>query len=263
MKRALVSVASLLVVVLAASNLFAQVPDASSEPAPPPASAVPETPPAPPPVALDRPAAHGVPRYDFIRINAGLRMGYIPNRAFDAFSSNDVLPQFSLDATYPLLKRDRLVLGVGLGWDVGGHSDTVRGLPSSINTQRFSAVIEGRYNVTPWLFAFGKLAPGAAVMTAHLKDPSVPDDLSATGWAFSGDASIGASVLMGPRSSSPKRVVRFWLTPEIGYAYTTAASIDVNPNRNPDLVVGSDAPTNLHALALSGFFWRASMGTTF
>jgi hypothetical protein len=267
MKRSAVIVSTLLGASLLASPAMAQ-----DEPQPAPQTPLPPPPtvivanPAPPPMTPDTPAAQrpeGAPRYDLIRINAGARIGYIGNSGFDTYSSNDVLPQFSIDGTFPLLTSGKLVLAAGAGWDVGGRSDSIRGLTSSLGVHRFYVPIEGRYHFKPWLYGFGKSAPGAAAMMASVKDPSVPDTISATGWAFSADASIGASVLMGPRSNMDKRTIRFWLTPEIGYGFTTKASLNMNPNRDQEFALGSDESTTMRALALNGFFWRASVGTTF
>lgn len=214
-------------------------------------------------VEPDRRMSEGPARYDFIRANAGFKIGYVPNRGFDTFASNDVLPQFSIDATYPLLKRGKLVLGVGLGWDVGGSTDKVRGFESSMTAHRLYVPVEGRYHVKPWLYGFGKIAAGVAVMTASVKDGTVPSDLSATGWAFSADASVGASILLGSHKHLDKRALRFWATPELGYAYTTDAPLKASSGRDDNAVLGTDESTNLRALALSGFFWRASIGATF
>ena len=224
-----------------------------------------------PAASPDRPPAEGPPRYDLIRINMGLRVGHQPaaltgdgpSRGFDTFASNDVLAQFSIDGTYPILTRGRLVLGAGVGWDVGGRSATVRGLESSLTAHRLYVPVEGRYHFGPGLFVFGKLAPGAVAALMSVSDPSSPNELSGTGWAFAADASIGGSILLGPRQRMDKRTVRFWLTPEIGYAYTTNAPIRPNPGRAEKDVLGSDENTQLGRLALSGIFWRASVGTTF
>jgi len=223
------------------------------------------------PASADRAPAEGQPRYDLVRINMGLRVGHqpaaltgeAPSRGFDTFASNDVLAQFSIDGTVPIVTRGRLVLGAGLGWDVGGRSATVRGLDSSLTAHRLYVPIEGRYHFWPGLFVFGKVSPGAAIALASVKDGSAPSELSGSAWAFSADASIGGSILLGPRQRMDKRAVRFWLTPEIGYAYTTNASIRLNPNRAESEVLGSDENAQLGKLALSGIFWRASVGTTF
>jgi hypothetical protein len=233
--------------------------------APPPSEpAAPVSAPSPAEPARDEgPRPEGLPRHDLVRVNLGLRVGYLPGRGFDAFSTDDVLPQWSIDATYPVLTRRRLVVGVGLGWDFGGSSATFRGLDASLRIHRLYAPIEGRYYLAPALAVFGKIAPGAAVALASVQDPSAPSELSASGWAFSADASAGASILLGPRARYDRRQPRVWLTPEIGYAFTTKASLRLNPDRDAEGVLGHDEDASLRSLALSGFFWRASVGMTF
>ena len=222
-------------------------------------------PPAPANEAIpDRPTApEGPPRYDTIHVNLGFRVGYVPSRAFDTFASNDVLAQSSIDGTYPLLTRGKLVLAAGLGWDFGSRSDDLRGMRASLATHRLYVPIEGRYYVSPGLAVFGKIAPGAVVALSSIQDASAPNELSGTGWAFSTDVSAGASILMGPRQRIDQRQPRFWITPEIGYALTTRASVRTNPGRNSEELLGSDEDTNLRALSLNGFFWRATVGMTF
>lgn len=224
-----------------------------------------------PAVSHDRPATEGPLRYDLVRINAGLRVGYLPvgltgympSRGFDTFASSDVLTQFSIDGTYPLLTSGKLVLAAGLGWDVGGRSDKIRGFASSLTAHRLYVPVEGRYHLAQGLYLFGKVSPGAVAALASVQDPSAPNELSVTGWAFSADASIGGSILLGPRKQTDKRSARFWLTPEFGYAYTTNASLRANPNRTEKDLLGSDEDTNLGTVAFSGIFWRASLGMTF
>jgi hypothetical protein len=237
-------------------------PGGEEPPAPVTAPAPVYTPPAP--SARDAPAAEDPPRYDLVRVNAGLRVGYVPNRAFDTFADSDVLSQFSLDGTYPLLTRGRLVLAAGLGWNVGSRSDGFRGHTSSLTAHHLYVPLEARYHVRPWIYGFAKLSPGAAAMIATAYDGTTPGEMSTTGWAFSADASAGASFLIGPRKQLDRRGrVRFWLTPEVGYNYTTNAPLAVNAGRDEKDVLGADEDTRLRSLALSGFFWRASVGATF
>jgi hypothetical protein len=241
---------------------------ADAAPAPPPVSFPPAPPPALSPASAAAPnpdrTAEGPPRYDLVRVNVGYRVNYVPSTGYDAFSTNDDLPQFSIDATYPVFHRGRFVLGVGVGWDVGGSSATVRGFDAGITAHRLYVPIEAQWHMAPWLFAFGKVSPGTAAMLTNLTESSSPQKLEGSAWAFAADASIGASFLMGPRKSLDKRgVPHFWLTPEVGYAFTTNGAIKENPNRDDKDVLGSDESMRLHSLALSGFFWRASMGVTF
>ncbi len=238
-------------------------------PAPPPPSSQPVLPAAPTvnvePMApdADRATPEGPPRFDFIRANAGLKLGYIGNRAYDTFSSDDVLPQASIDGTYTFLTSGRLALAAGAGWDVGASHAKLRGGDAYLTAHRLYVPIEARLHFRSW-YAFGKVSPGAAGMVGWVKDASAPSgEISRTGWAFSTDASVGASVLLGPRSNLDKRGVRFWLTPEVGYAYTTAATMRMDPGRDENDQLGVDQHTGLRSLALSGFFWRASVGFTY
>jgi hypothetical protein len=211
----------------------------------------------------DKNRAKGPARYDLVRINTGLRVGYVPTSGFDMFASNDVHAQFSVDGTYPVLTRGKFVLGVGIGWDAGERTERTRGIEASLTTHRMYVPVEGRFHFAPSFYVFGKIAPGAAAALASVKDASSPNELSATGWALSGDASVGASILLGPRANMHRRKVRFWLTPELGYSVTTAAPLRVSPGRDDEDLLGSDESANLRGLALRGFFWRASVGVTF
>ncbi len=216
-----------------------------------------------------KPEAGGVgrpaePRYDLVRVNLGMKVGFVPSRGFDTFAEDDALTQFSIDGTYPILTSGRIVLAAGVGWDVGARSDAVRGLPASLTAHRLYVPLEGRWNFAPWIYGLGKVSPGAAAMVADVKNVSPSgESLSATGWAFSADASVGASFLLGPRRHPEKRTIRFWATPEVGWAFTTNAPLSAGLGRAEEDVLGGDVDTNLRSLALSGFFWRASVGATF
>jgi hypothetical protein len=263
--------ASLTLVFVVTSALLPTTALADEEPPPLP-SAAGTTPSPQEPVTLQpiKPAAseadrrpEGSPRYDLIRVNAGIKMGYVTSSAYDTFGKNDVLTQVSVDGTYPLLHTGKLVLGAGLGWDGGGRSGTLRGNATDLTIHRLSVPIEGRFHFVPSVYGFAKVAPGATAMIASITEGSSNKALETTGWAFSADASVGASILMGPRQNLDKRTVRFWLTPEFGYSYTTNAPIRPNPGREDKDLLGSDENTGLRALALSGFFWRATIGATF
>lgn len=258
-----------------------QLPDGAPPSEAQPAVAEPApAPPAPPPRApvvvrneaaapfADVPAAstrtEGPPRYDFVRIATGVRIGYVDDPAFDTFSKNDVLPQFSLEGTITLLTAGKLSLAVGGAWDVGGRGNGLRGLDASITAHRFTAPIEGRYHVAPWIYGFARVAPGASLLYTRVDEPSAAAKLKDTSWAFAGDLSAGASFLVGPRRDMDRRTTpRFWITPEIGYAFATSTGLRPKPSRDESDVLGSDAGTNLGSIALAGLFWRASMAVTF
>lgn len=248
---------------LAPAAAFAQ--DAEEQPAPvPPPPVVKSEPPADTSLAERREEKpEGPPRFDFIRINAGPKVAYVQERGYDAFSTNDVLPMFSLDGTYPLFTAGRVVIAAGLAWETGGSKADTRGVPMKLATHRFAVPIEGRYHVSTGLYIFAKAAPGARAHFVDVEDPSSQATLSDTAWSFGADFSAGASILLGPRAGHDKKRARFWLMPEAGYALASAATLRPNPDRDPPDVLGVDATTSLRPLALQGFFWRASVGMTF
>lgn len=202
------------------------------------------------------------PLPDRFRVSAGLRIAYVHTHGFDTFADTNTLPQLSIDGTYAFYNSGRLALAAGLAWDVGGRSSDLRGLDTSLTAHRFLVPLEARVTVLPWLWAFGKVAPGAALVLTDIEDPSAPRSLGSSGWAFAGDVSAGASFVIGKRAPA-KHSVRVLLTPEIGYSVTTAAPVHASPGRSEDELLGSDADTNLRSVALSGLFWRATIGVTF
>lgn len=266
MKRA--SFAFPIAILFFSTGALAQEP--STEPLPAPAAeAAPE--PAPPPVRAAPPERYErytiderlrEPLPDRFRVSGGLRIAYVHTHGFDTFADTNTLPQFSIDGTYAFLTTGRLSLAAGLGWDIGGRSSDLRGLDASLTAHRFMVPIEARVSVLPWLWGFGKIAPGAALVLTDIEDPSAPRSLGASGWALSGDISAGASFVIGKRAPD-KRSVRVLVTPEIGYSVTTAAPLHANPGRDEDELLGTDADTNLRSVALSGLFWRATIGVTF
>jgi hypothetical protein len=209
------------------------------------------------------PPPPGPPRYDFVRIRAGARVGYVTSAGFDQFADDDTLAQFSLEGTTTLLTRGRLSLAAGAAWDIGGRSSALRGIDAKLTSHRFTVPIEGRWHFTHWLYGFARVAPGAALAYARIDDPSSQSRLADSAWAFAADASAGASILVAPYTRRDARVLRFWVTPEAGWSVTTQASFAPNPGRDDKDVLGSDASMRLHPVALGGFFWRLSAAVTF
>jgi hypothetical protein len=194
-----------------------------------------------------------------LRVSGGFKIGYVGSRGFDTYADTDTLPQFSIDATYMLWSTGRLGLAAGVGWDAGGRDESLRGLKTNFAMHRFLVPLEARVAMTEWVWAFGKVAPGAALALGKIQDPSAPSALSSSGWAFATDLSAGATFAIGSRRAD-RHSVRFIMTPEIGYSITTAASMNANPGRDADDLLGADADTHLRPVALSGFFWRATVG---
>lgn len=265
----------------------------ADEPLPPPAEAAPvfvppatpEVPPAAPvaaPVASSRasgvparapetdgevpedPHPHVAPRYDMLRVGLGLRMGYVASDGYDLFSDDDVLPQFSIDATYTVFHRARFSVAAGVAFDIGRSESRLRTFASSLSAGRLTVPIEGRFHATPWLYAFARVAPGTAFYGMTVEDSSAAGGrLTQAPWVFASDFSAGASFLLGPGRGMEKRRVRFWLTPEAGYAFTATKAVLLGADRSADEAFGADTRVDGGSLSTSGFFWRATLGLTF
>lgn len=199
-----------------------------------------------------------------VHVAAGLRILYPQGEAFDAFAKTTALPAFALDATVDLLHLGRFDVGAGLGWDVGTRGGGVRGLDASLTAHRFTIPIVGRWHATSWLEPFARISPGAGLLLSSVDNRSAPAQLASSSWAFVTDLSAGASILVAPHGAAAgTRRVRVWLVPELGASLSTRAHVRVSPARDDKDVLGSDAQTDLGALALTGFFWRASAAVTF
>ncbi len=219
-----------------------------------PHEAAPDAPPPPP----------GPARISWVRLGAGFRIGYIPTSGFDAYASNDVLSQLSLDGTLTLIEKRPWSLAAGLGVDLGGRQSKIREtIDTSLFAMRVTVPIEARWHLASWMYAFGKLAPGVAYNAVSYKDPASLTPLRDKGAAFAGDASLGASFMIGGYKNLDKKGVRFWVTPEVGYGFTTAMRVEPNAGRDEDDVTGTEADASFGKLALSGGFWKLGVGFTF
>lgn len=234
--------------------------DPQPTPAPTPAFVA-----APAPAAESSEPAPRNYRHDRFMLNVGLRENYVKSAGFDPYSTNDVLPQFSVGIEAPVLVRGKLALAVGAAYSGGGASSSMRGDSTHLFAHQLSVPIEGRYHFAPWGWAFVRVAPGATGLVQSLTDSSSPNTLSSTAWAFSTDVSAGASILLGPRApdADGKRIPRFWMIPEVGYGFATRATFKDRPDRDPADALGTDERTAVPSLALNAFFWRLAVATTF
>ncbi len=194
------------------------------------------------------------------KVVAGGRGTYVASRGFDTFASNDVLGAFAVEGTYAFYREGKLAIGAGLGGDIGGRSDDMRGTTTDLGVYRVVVPIEARYAVLPWLWGLAKVAPGAAVLHGSMRDVSSSARLSDTAAAFVTDVAAGAAVVFGRRRASK---VHFLVTPEVGYSFATRATLEPAPDREDDAILGRDNATRLAPLALNGVFWRLSLGVAF
>ena len=229
------------------------VPSAASAPAPlspvgtEPSPIVPQ----PPPPAATR-------GFDRARLAVGYRGTFVSDPAIDAFSSSGLMSQLSLDATYAFVSIGRFALAAGVLWDFGSLAGNFNGSDVSLQVNRFTAPIELRFALTPWLYGFGRAAPGAALYNATVESNAAP--LQGGPWVAAADFSGGVSVLLAPHNVDRSNVARVWLTPEVGYGLAGERTIDLDARSAA--IVDATAPTTLGALSVRGVFFRAALALT-
>lgn len=193
------------------------------------------------------------------RVGIGYRGSVVPDPTFDAVAGSGLLSQLSLEATYAVVAGDRAALALGVAWDFGLRDGSFDGLDLTLQVHRLTVPVEARYLLTPWLYGFGRVSPGAVFYYATITDRGAP--LEGGPWGFAMDVSGGVSVLLFPHGSVDRRVARVWLTPEGGYGWAAEREIDLKGRGAPAVVAG--APETLGALNVRGAFFRVQIGLTF
>ncbi len=199
-------------------------------------------------------------KQEFWRIDLGWRGGVIRSAGYAPFSNDSSLTAASLGASRTFFAVDRFSLAAGVNWDISTQTAPSRGADLTFTAQRFSALLEGRVHVLPWLYLFARAAPGAAWAEAQLTDASSFASLADTRWAATFDASGGASILLLPHRSSAR--TRWWLTFEGGYGLTQAMNFSLKPQTNPQ-DAANVAPVRLSPVALNGGMYRVTTGVSF
>jgi hypothetical protein len=225
------------------------VPPAAS---PPVLTAGTEPTPAPPPPP---PQTRG---FDRARVAAGYRANFVSDPAIDSYSSSGLMSQLSLDASYAVLAVGRVAIAAGVAWDFGSLAGNFNDSEVFLQVNRFTAPIELRFAITPWLYGFGRAAPGAAHYHATLENNAAP--LAGGPWVAAADFSGGVSLLVAPHSADRPNVARVWITPEVGYGLAGDRTINLEARNQP--IVDAEAPRTLGALSVQGVFFRAAIGLT-
>ncbi len=192
----------------------------------------------------------------------GVRVGFISDAGFDAFSDEDALVQFSLGFGRTLLSADALSVAALAAWDYGSASNEARGADTDLDVHRFVLGPEIRYHVAPWLYVFGRPLPAAIHTRASLDAPVIDADLYSRGWSFGFDATAGAAVQLWGKRSGASNKPRLWAQLEGGYGWATSVDLkfraddaDAAPQRVEDVDLGS--------LAVRGPMFRIALALTF
>jgi hypothetical protein len=196
-------------------------------------------------------------------VGLGLRESFIAHSGFDPFSTNNVLPQFSVDAGRVLFASGPFSFAALALFDYGSAKATARGADTSLNVARVTAAGEGRYHFWRRFYVFGRIAPGALYTGATLKDPVAGVDQKDNAWAFASDFSLGAAVEFAGEARGASSLPRGWLGFDGGYGYAQATKLALKPSGND-----ANAPARLETVALGdlavrGGFFRVNGTVTF
>jgi hypothetical protein len=233
---------------------------ASPEGTPPPMSAAPQ--PTLPPAEGDDTAAPYRGREAMWRLEVGYRGSFVPDSGYDAFSTNNSLPEFSVAATRTLFTARPISFAAGLAWDFGSSSATDRGDHAWLGIQRLTVPLEGRAHFGVWGYAFLRAAPGALSLHSEVDDAAAPAALSKTTWLFATDLSAGYAFLAWPRTGPAPRQVNLWLQADGGYSWVAQERLDLGPTlASGDARIASGI--DLGTLSLSGPFFRVAAAASF
>lgn len=199
----------------------------------------------------------------FTGVDLGLRESFIGDPGYDPYSTNDVLAQASLGFSRTTNVRGPFSFAPGVRWDFGSALGHARGADTSLVVHRLALPLEGRFHALPWLYVFGRITPGMMWQRASISDASMPEGLRTSSWVFSGEASIGTSLLFADFDGNPSsHAPKLWFTPEFGYSWAPGATSTLAAN------TAADDPrqfgtTDLARVAIRGAFLRFSVTTTF
>jgi hypothetical protein len=195
-------------------------------------------------------------------VSVGLRESFIANSGFDPFSTNNVLPQFSIDAGRVLYVNGPFSVAALLAFDWGSVKSNARGADTELDVARLTAGVEGRYHFWRRFYAFGRVAPGALHSSATLNDPVATVDRAANSWAFASDFSLGAAVEFAGDARGESPYPRGWLGLDGGYGFAQSNKLTLASNGDAS-APSRLQPLELGELAVRGGFFRMNATITF
>lgn len=202
-------------------------------------------------------------RVKFWSIDTGARTTFVKDAGYDPYSRNDALTQFSIGMARTTIVRGNFSFAPGFRWDVGSSASTARGAETNLLAHRITVPLEARLHAEPWLYVFGRFAPGAIYQRSRVQDAALSEAMTDSGWVPAADVSIGASIMFASfASSETSHAPRFWLTPEVGYAWAGRASAALSPKTEAD-DPRAFGTLSMTGVAVRGVFLRVNVTTTF
>jgi hypothetical protein len=196
-----------------------------------------------------------------VRVEIGARTQFIKGTGFDPFSTDDVLPQLSLGASWAFWSRDLLSLAAVAGFDYGASSASLRSDEASIDVRRFLLAPEVRYHVLRVVALTAKVGPTLTREAAEVSGP-LGTSMLKTGWKFGFDATAGAAVELWGYANGASTKPRLWLMGEGGYGWTSAVNLTFKP-QDAGSVPQRLTPLDLGDLSVSGPLFRITAGLSF
>lgn len=196
-----------------------------------------------------------------VRIDLGARVQFVGDAGLDPFSTNDVIAQFSPQASFAFLTQDRLSLAAVLGFDAGGSEASMRSDRAELDLRRFILAPEARYHLLRLLVLTAKVGP---TLTREEVDivGGLESSFHKVAWKAGFDATAGVAVeVFGYRSGS-SRLPRLWVTGEGGYGWTSAMEMALSPEKSGS-VPQRLTPLTLPDLSVSGPLFRLTAALSF
>lgn len=199
----------------------------------------------------------------FWSVDMGLRNAWVRDASYDPYSTNDAFTQWSMGMARTTYVRGAFSFAPGFRWDVGSSSATARGAQTNVLAHRLTIPLELRLHADRFFYAFARAAPGLMWQRARVEDASLGEQLADSRWVAAADLSLGASFLMiDPDDDPTSHLPRFWVTPEVGYAWAARGPRGLSPSvdENDPRQFGT---LSMNGVALRGMFLRVNITTTF
>ncbi|HTQ07641.1 MAG TPA: hypothetical protein VMI54_27480 [Polyangiaceae bacterium] len=254
----------------AAPNAPAPTSDAS--PAAPAPIASPDTPmPAPPSTAraVAEPDLNSVDdgtlgtHQEHWLLGIGVREMFVTEKAYDPFSTDNVLPQVSLNLGRAFYASGPLSFAGLFVWDYGSTKATARGADASLAVHRLTAAAEARYHLFRRWYVFGRVAPGALHSAATLHDQVVGVDRESNAWVFTSDFSAGSAFEFAGDARGASTRPRAWIGADAGYSWAESAKLDFKATGADSSTPARLEPLSFGELAVRGAFLRFTATLTY
>jgi hypothetical protein len=203
----------------------------------------------------------------------GARVMFVPDGGYDAFSTNDSFPAFTLGFGRSVYAAGRFSFALMAFWDAGGRSESIRGEATEMFVHRLSLGPELRFHPLSDGYLFGRVSPAALRTIATLKESSTGGEFVAqsddadlgflSSWDFGVDVTIGLAYELFGSAGRRSGPVRFWVFGEGGYGWASSTPLDWTPDADDQAAPERVAVLDQGDLGVRGAFFRLAAATTF